>query len=95
MSCDCFKEREVVTRKPHRCAYCEGVIPKGSFSLRESGICDREPFARYVCALCKPYINGFWNWCDGEAAESIPATFHDYLEKEGLLSEWEEAGRNE
>lgn len=95
MSCDCFKEREVVTRKPHRCAYCEGAIPKGSSSLRESGICDREPFARYACALCKPYINGFWNWCDGEAAESIPATFHDYLEKEGLLSEWEEAGRNE
>ena len=95
MSCDCFKEREVVTRKPHRCAYCEGVIPKGSSSLRESGICDHEPFARYACALCKPYINGLWNWCDVGVVESISATFHDYLEKEGLLSEWEEAGRNE
>ena len=94
MSCDCFKEREVVTRKPHRCAYCEGVIPKGSSSLRESGIYDCEPFARYACALCKPYVNGFWKCRDGDV-ESIPATFHDYLEEEGLLSEWEEAGRNE
>lgn len=94
MSCDCFKECEVVTRKPHRCAYCEGIIPKGSSSFRESGIYDREPFARYACARCKPYINGFWSWCEDDI-ERIPGLFQNYLKEKDLLSEWEEAGHNE
>ena len=43
---------EIIARAPHVCSVCGADILPGEAAVRESGIEDGEPFARYTCWAC-------------------------------------------
>jgi hypothetical protein len=79
MGCDVYEVRRVRCRKPHRCAYCGEPIAAGEEALLEHGIYEGDPFSRYACQDCEPFLEGFWDWCDCESAD-IPSDFSCYRE---------------
>ena len=63
-----FYERKLVrTGREHRCEYCGGRIPKGTKATAEWGCFDGQMFRRYACPECGPYLEGFWEYVDGES----------------------------
>ena len=42
----------VVAQAPHTCRVCGAAILPGESAVRESGIENGEPFARYTCRAC-------------------------------------------
>lgn len=89
MACDVYGEVDVkATRKPHRCAYCNKLIPAGSSATKEHGIYEREPFTRYYCNECKPYVSEFWEWTDNECG-NIAEAFGWFMVETGR---WEDDG---
>ena len=67
------------TRKNHNCEYCGKIIPAGSPAFYEHGIFDHEPFGRYCCEICEPFIDDFWNYMDGEAG-GLCSDFHYWVQ---------------
>lgn len=79
MSCEIYDVKDVVTRKRHVCAYCGRPIEPRTSGVRvESGLYDGEFFRRYACTECKPLVNDFWGYVDGESG-GIQLDFSEYL----------------
>lgn len=84
MACEVYESRAVKsTRKPHTCEYCGNVIPAGSSALYEHGIFDHRAFGRYCCNDCEPFMNGFWDYCEGECSDLFD-DFRYYIRAEQL-----------
>lgn len=89
MACDVYGEVDIkATRKPHRCAYCNELIPAGSSATKEHGIFEREPFTRYCCNGCKPHVDDFWRWADYECG-NLAEAFGWFMVESGRRQEVE------
>lgn len=67
MSLDAYERKTVTPRKSHYCEYCGDPIPAGTPGVEyEHGVFDGEPFSRYACAKCAPYLDEFWDYMGGE-----------------------------
>ncbi len=73
-------KKRVKTRKEHRCEYCAATIAKGTEALYESGVFDGEPFSRYACQKCQPYIGEFWDYVGGESF-NIACEFAEFMDE--------------
>lgn len=60
-----FESKEVVTRKDHKCGFCNRVIPKGTKVEYSKGKYDDYFFRSYLDDFCKEIINIFRDdYCD-------------------------------
>ena len=72
--------RDVVTRKPHRCEWCNGPIPSGEICIRAQGCFDHAMYSYHMHSECWKEclsdpdisIDGFMPGC-GEMPERIKA----------------------
>lgn len=47
----------VITKKPHKCWGCGGIIPKGRNVSRQSQADEGRVFSVYTCEICDMFIN--------------------------------------
>lgn len=71
--------KRVRTRKRHFCTYCNAMIPPGTKALCEHGVSDGYPFSNYVCGMCEPHVDAFWDWCWPDLCTSIPTWFEEFM----------------
>lgn len=68
------------TRKPHACDYCGAEIPEGSAAEAEFGVFCGDPFSRYRCEACAPYVGAFWDDMDSECCD-VMSDFEMWVEE--------------
>ena len=60
----CTEQKDVKTRKPHRCIGCAEMILVGSTVRRTRGFDDNKPWTAYWCDWCAAYYDRYRDMID-------------------------------